>query len=503
MVSAAKHWHTMLFLAALGAVAPTQTAWAAAPAARVFVVPLHEAAGIPFDMGVVRYLQPALAKRAKVVPPATAKLAYRTAGITPAGAKKNYENAQALGRAAGAHYVLIVEAVGAGAHTVAQTLLVDVRTGRALQSARFKLLGGKFNAAVAGRMVAALLPKLKAHAGHEPLVATAAKSSALPRAGFAFGGKTTAEAEEPGGSADPTEPGQTPDTAGEKDVDGLAVDDAQESAIVHTARRIKDAETRPAARVGLGLLLLQRNGTLRPKVPRADITPPCYCGTQRNANPFFAGGSLQAEVFPYAFYSRGRSFAEGLGLHAELLYSSAVSTTDPDGKVTTRSSVVGFKAGGQMRYVLWDSPLAADLQLDVGYGTFAFPLATGPFPGVSYHAPYVGLATHAPLGMPELAGLLGGHLAFATRTGDQAKDLLGKQMGGTSFNFHAGLRYSLFERFEVTALYRLEIYQSAFSGPTAFTSAAAPPGSTVPIQLNDVTLHDTLNEIIFSGGVTF
>jgi hypothetical protein len=503
MVSAAKHWHHMFFFVVLGALAPTQAAWAAAPVARVFVVPLHEAAGIPFDMGVVRYLQPALAKRAKLVPPATAKLAYRTAGITPAGAKKNYENAQVLGRAAGAHYVLIVEAVGAGPNVVAQTLLVDVRTARAVQSARFKLLGGKFNAAVAGRMVGSLVPKLKATAGHAPLVTTAPKRLAKARPGFAFGGKDTAEAEEPGGSADPTEPGQTPNTAGEKDADGLAVDDAEESVIVHTARRIKDAEARPAARLGLGLLLLQRNGTLQPKVPRADLTPPCYCGTARNANPFFAGGSLQAEVFPYAFYSRGKSFAEGLGLHAELLFSSALSTTDPDNKVTTRSNIVGLKLGGQVRYVLWDSPLAADLQLDVGYGTFAFPLKSGPFPGVSYHAPYVGLVTHAPLGMPELAGLLGGHLAFATRTGDRANDWLGKQMGGTSFNFHAGLRYSLFERFEVTALYRLEIYQSAFLGQTAFPTASAPVGTTVPIQLSDVTLHDTLNELIFSAGVTF
>ena len=451
----------------------------AASRPRVLIVPIHGNAGVAFDTGIVRFVEPQLARHARPVPLPTAKLAYRKAQVTPNGAKRDYHDAQKLGRAAGAQYLLLLEAVGRPPALRAHSVLIDVRTARAVAAGYLPLAGGRLTAPLAARLVAMLVPRLKSA---QPAVAR---------------GETEPQREALAGSVDPTEPESVYRTAELDDVDRRLHRRARGPMSQH------DDRWRPGLRVSLGPLFLQRVGHIDPATPPpANVTTPCYCGTDRNSNPYFVGGLLAAEVYPLALLHNGDSLLEGLGAHLELGLSGPETIIDADSQQTIRSTLLDFKIGAQFRYVLWDSPLATDVQLDGGLTMFNFPLRAGGFPGVAYRAGYLGLSAHAPLGLPELVLLGGGHVVFATRTGDSAASWLGQQEGGTGFNLHAGLRYQI-GHWEIGGQYRLEMYRTGFSGATAFPDSAKPANQSAVTQLENVTLRDQLNEFSITGSFVF
>ncbi len=475
----------LLLGALLACAAHTRTARAAAPRhphpivahpsdPRIFVVPLRGSAGVRFDMGVMQFVEAALAHQARPVPVQIARLAYRKSHVTPAGAKKSTANAQKLGRAAAAQYVLLVEAVGTAPKLVAHSVLIDVGSGRAIQSAFFALPGGRLSAAVGKHLVASILPKvgLKAPA-HAPL-----------RPGGPLAG-----------SADPTDP-DAPYNPAEMDATDHQVRRRAPSLQGH-----HDDRWRTGLRLSAAPLFLQRTGTITPKVANPNVVTPCYCGTARNANPYFVGGLLSVEVFPLALLGNGDSLTEGLGVHLEAALSGPETIVDPNSQKTIRSTMVDFKVGAQGRLVLWDSPIATDLQLDGGFTLYNFPLRSGGFPGVAYKAGYIGLTAHVPLGLPELVLVAGGHAVLGIKTGGDAANWLGSQKGGTGYNLLAGVHYQI-GHFEVGGQYRYEVYASRFTGATAFPDGATRTTPT-PLQLQDVTLHDKLSEFTITGSFTY
>jgi hypothetical protein len=449
---------------------------------RVFVVPLAGAAGVRFDMGVVRFVAAPLSHHVRPVPLQIARLAYHKSHVTPNGAKKKYSNAQKLGRAAGATYVLLIEAVGKAPKQMAHTVLIEVKTARAVQSNFFVLPAGRWNAAVGQQVVASLLPRLSGKAAVDALASHKQKALA-PNAAL-------------GGSVDPTDPDAAYNPAEMDETDRRVHRRAR------GPRSRQDDRWRSGLRLTLAPLFLQRTGTITPKVANPNIISPCYCGTARDANPYFVGGLLGVEVYPLSLLKNGDSLWEGLGVHLEAAVSGPETIVDPNKQTTIRSVMVDFKVGAQFRYVLWDSPLATDLQVDGGLTMYNFPLRSGGFPGVAYKAGYLGLSAHAPLGMPELVLLAGAHVLMGVKTGDTAATWLGTQQGGTGFNLHTGLRYQI-GHFEVGGQYRLEVYSTRFSGPTRFPDSAVASGQSGSVQLSDVTLRDSLNEFTLTGSFTY
>ncbi len=456
----------------------------------ILVVPIHGKAGAGFDSAVVSYVEKPLRHHATVLAGPALKKALKKSHLHPQALHAAHNIAK-VGKAAGATHVLIVEATGRKPHIVANTTLVDVRSGRTVFTDRYNLPKGKLNAEIGAQMVRPLIAKLggggsAAAADENPADLPTKAAAPAPVAGQApagapsksgFGWPSKDQAAETG--QDPTEPASGGKRAASAGDDFGAddkpeapahkgSDDAQaETSTAATPASTHDARWRAAARVDVGVEFLQRNGRLGAQIIPGQETLPCYCGTGSNSNPFFPGFRLSGEAFPAAFGGHGEWF-EGLGIHAELFVTQVKSFVgDGNSSVVTSSALFGISFGGTFRYVLWDSTLAPDLNLRIGYSYFSFPLENSAFPSVSFSAPYIGLAAHIPLGMEELALIGVFDFDFSASTGSATKSALSAsstQTSGNGFLLGGGLRYTLFNKYDFNFLVRYQAYTTFYEG---------------------------------------
>jgi hypothetical protein len=209
---------------------------------------------------------------------------------------------------------------------------------------------------------------------------------------------------------------------------------------------------------------------------------------------------LSGEVFPAAFSGHGEWY-EGLGIHAEL-FATQVKSFVGDGNSSTvaASTLFGIAFGGTFRYVLWDSALAPDLNLRLGFSYFSFPLDNSAFPSVSFTAPYIGLAAHIPLGMEELAlvGLF--DFDMAASAGGATKSALsatGQQTSGSGFLLGGGLRYTLFGKYDFSFLVRYQAYTTFYEG-VANLATVSPADQPTTIGMSDKYL-----QLLLTFGLAF
>ena len=487
----------------------------------VLVVPIHGKAGGGFDSAVAAQVEKALKKHATILAGPALKKALKKSHLHPQALHAAHNIAK-VGKAAGATHVLIVEATGHKPHLVATITLVDVRSGRTVLTDRFNLPKGKLTPEIGAQMVRPISAKLGGGGGAVPAdenpadlpskagAPSAAKESAGAPNKSGFGWPSKDQAAETG--QDPTE-----SASGGKRVaagDDFGADDKADAPPSHKGGDDSDAEGtvaatpgighdarwRPAARFDIGLEFLQRNGRLGAKVIPTAETLPCYCGTGSDSNPFFPGVRLSGEVFPAAFSGHGNWY-EGLGLHAELFFTQVKSYVgDGNSSTTTSSTLFGLSIGGTFRYVLWNSALAPDLNLRIGFNYFSFPLENSAFPAMAVSAPYIGLATHIPLGMEELAlvGLF--DFDFAASTGSSTKSALsaaGQQTSGNGVLVGGGLRYTLFGNYDFNFLVRYQVYTTFYEGQANLATVGAAN------QPSDIGMADKYLQLLLTFGLAF
>ena len=477
----AARWLVSTLCLAIVAAASAPAAAAAGP--KIMVVPIPGTAGPFFETQVMKLLPGQLAAGAKVVPLAQGRAAFQKTKIKPASMKVP-KNASLFGKAAGLDYVLVVEGTGTRPRLAAITTLVRVKGAKLVHSDRYVVAKGQFTGAIAAQIATATLDQL----GDTTTESFADGNKARGHGAYASRG-------DPVEGEDPTEPSTMVKEEGD------AAADSEEDKSVPAGER--GDKWRPALRLRAGMTLLQRTGTINPKVADPTITTPCYCGTARNKNPFFPGVGLALDIFPFAFQGDGSSVLEGLGVNVELFWTTLLTQIDDSATSTVRSSLLGFKAGAAFRYVLWDSPLAADLQLGLGLTTFSFPISAGPYPGVSYKAPYINAKANVPMGIKQLQGMVGLGVLLGLKTGEQAETWLGTQGTGTGFNLDLGVRLAVLANLEAAIMYRLEYFSIPFTGPTNLPLSAQKTDSSTPVVLNDVALHDTLHQILLTAAFVF
>lgn len=475
---------------------------------KVLLIPIHGKAGSAFDGSVTRLLEKPLTRHATVISGAQAKQAQRKAHIRPTGLH-NTKNVRKLGKAGGANYVLIIEATGRKPHLAANTTLVDVQTGKTVLSDRYDLTGVKLTPEVAAQILAPIVEKLgggdDSAADSETANNDEGDETSKPVAKKA-GKKYDWPANKSGDDAgqDPTEQA-TASTDDAEDDDGDATNSDDSSGV--RANGEKPPKWRPALRLIAGITALQRDARISSASMPSNVTPPCYCGTKNNANPFFPAGHIGAELYPFAFGGKGAAI-EGLGLTLDLTVTQVKSFVQPAANsANTKAQIIGstlfeMRVGPTYRWVLWDSLTAPDIDFNAGFAMFMFPLSAGGFPGLAYTAPYVGISTHVPLGIPELQLVAGAAVMPGLQGGSAATALLsdtGKQTGGIGFNADGGLRFA-WDRFELMGLVRYQQYNLNYSGNTKFEQTA---GASSVTQLSNVTLTDKYLELMLTGGVVF
>ena len=494
----------------------------------VLVVPIHGKAGAGFDSAVVAHVEKPLKRHATVLSGAALKKALKKSHLHPQALHAAHNIAK-VGKAAGATHVLIVEATGRKPHIVANTTLVDVRSGRTLMTDRYNLPKGKLTAEIGAQIVRPVSAKLGGGGGGAaaaadenpadlPTKAAAPAPAAQAPAGGAsnksgFGWPSKDQPAETG--QDPTEAASggkrastgdefgaddKPEPQRKADKTEKSGDDSDVEATASTAPAGNhDARWRAAARVDVGVEFLQRNGRLGAKIIPAQETLPCYCGTGSNSNPFFPGFRLSGEIFPAAFAGHG-DWYEGLGIHAELFATQVKSFVGDANTTVTSSTLFGIAFGGTFRYVLWDSALAPDLNLRIGFNYFSFPLENSAFPSVSFSSPYIGLAAHIPLGMEELALIGQFDFDMTASAGGATKSALsasGTQTSGNGFLLGGGLRYTLFGKYDFSFLVRYQAYTTFYEGVANLATVTAGEQPTT------IGMSDKYLQLLITFGLAF
>ena len=493
----------------LGVLAPVAQAQAAAH--RLMVVAIPNKAKPDFNSQVVAHVIHPLAERVPQVPGADAHNAVVKSGLARP-ALRTPRNAQRVGRLAGASHVLVVEAQGHGARQSVHASLVDVASGRVVTSVVRPLPGGALTAAIAAHLVAPVVAKIGAA---KPLVAAAPPPPPREPPPPASDDAWKAGAK----GADDAPAGKDPE-AGKKakndDDDDEAPEEGEAAKKKSAANDDEEADRDPdaggaagaaarwrsAGRISVGAEFMQRQGTLTATLPSGVLRLPGYQGDATNSNPFFPLPHLDAEFFPLAIGGKGRA-VEGLGVRGDFQVSYIKSILSNPNNATTPtiipSTIVSLKIAAAFRYVLWNSPLATDVELDFGLRYLAFPLTGGQFPGVAYTAPYLALLLHIPLATEHLALVAFGALDFALGAGgDAPKDLSvsKQQKGGGGFEIGGGLRVN-YKHLELKALVRLESLNASFTG------VAALPGIASQYQPSNVTLDDRYIGILTTLGWVF
>lgn len=430
------------------------TASAAGPPPRVsklLVVPVADKNSSRFDAAVTDMVSKPLGRFVQVLPGSALTAALKARGIR-LKVRSAAVDAVDLGRAAEASHMLLVLL---DKNTV-RISLVELPDGNTLLARRYP--GRKLSQSSASNIVQAVKGAFATNA-----------VSTLARKGDA---RVSEEVEEPV-PEEPEAAAEAPSTA-----------DAE--AVAEPASGERAPGWRTAGRIGLGFMLMQRQANLASK----GLTLPCYCAAGNNSNPFFAAGHAYGEIYPGAFAGDGTHWWEGLGIFAEVA-ATRVQSYGADGKLSA-NTVLDLRGGLAMRYVFWNSEVAPDLSLVVGYGSYSFPLKNSQFPSLSYAAPLLGLNASIPLGIPDLALLLGGSYSFLGKGSGSA---LGQQQSATAFQVRGGLRIRL-EPFEISAMYRYALYTVNYKNASVQLTDAS-------MRTANVKLTDGLGELTLSGGVAF
>jgi hypothetical protein len=485
-----------------------------AKSSQVAVVPIRGKAGPAFDGSVAKLIEKPLKRHAGVVPAAQVKAAAKRSRIKPA-AMHLAKNIKALGRAVGATHVLIVEATGRGKAASANATLVEVSSGRTLLSDRYAMAGGKLTPDVASQLLSPVVEQLGGsadggggddagdaasdEAGDDAAADEAAdeEGSSKPMAkakagkGGAWGKNKAASDDDEGASGD-DESAATEEPADD-------AEEGDEGGVAKHAKKHRDdgAPHPPALRIAVGGTFLQRTARITP----ADGTSgqaPCYCGTDKNANPFFPALQVAAEFFPLAMNGGSGEWYDNLGVTGEAFVAPVKSFVDKDPTTTISSTVMSFKLAATYRLIFGDSIDSPDVYAKVGYSQFAFPLANTAFPGVAYGSPFVGVTGHLPLS-ESFAIVAGGSYMVGLAPASDAATVLGAKSSASAYSAEGGLRVAFGEsnQFEVSALVRLEAYALKYTGAT---SLKLNPNQS---QFQDVSLSDTLKAGTLTFGMAF
>ncbi|HET6345658.1 MAG TPA: hypothetical protein VFH51_12050 [Myxococcota bacterium] len=484
---------------------------AQAKANQVAVVPIRGKAGPAFDGSVARLIEKPLKRHAGVVPTAQVKAAAKRARIKPA-AMHIAKNIKALGRAVGATHVLIVEATGRGKSASANSTLVEVSSGRTLLSDRYALAGGKLTPDVASQLLSPVVEQLggggdgggddggdaaadeagEASGGDEGDDEGASKPMAKAKAGKGGAwGKSKASGDDEEASSD--------DESAATEEPAEDAEDGDEDGVAKTVKKRRDdgAVHQPALRIAVGGTFLQRTARITPADGAAG-TAPCYCGTDKNANPFFPALQLAAEFFPMAMGGGSGEWYDNLGVTGEAFVAPVKSFVDKDPKTTISSTVMSFKLAATYRLLFGDALDSPDIYAKLGYSQFAFPLANTAFPGVAYGSPFVGLTGHLPLS-ESFAIVAGGSYMVGLTPASDAATVLGAKASASAYSAEGGLRVAFGDsnQFEVSALVRLEAYALKYTGDTTLNL------NNNQAQFKDVSLSDTLKAGTLTFGMVF
>jgi len=485
-----------------------------APTLAVFVAPKG---GVNLKPFVKKVLEAQLKAAATVVPGPAVQKAANKAKLKPKDVNTP-GGALAVAKAVNATHVLLLnggkEVTGGTKKNKAvlffvSLTLLEVKDGTVLLSKRYDLVGKKlsFNLGVTigsdVRQALTQSPTSPPAVAEE--VAPAPATPAAPPDEQPSAAQAAGEPPSPPASSPPSQP--TPPPAWSPSADGspggLEVvsarpESAQDatgvvansnanfparSTVLPTARQ-------PIATAVSGLFMLQRRGEIR--MPNAPSEPPCYCARDANRrNPFFPAAELALESFPLAILDRGAWF-ESAGIYFEGYAAATKTLIDPISNATVTSTVISANGGLAYRLALFDGPHAAELRVQLGYGYFAFPLAQGPFPSVTYHGPQAGGSCTLPFGNAPLSAFLGGHLTFPLVTqGEIGK--LGERSGGIAMRGEGGLRLGL-EPLEIRLGVRYERFIAAYQGATRLGGAS---------EFKNVTLDDQILGGALSAGAAF
>ncbi|MBI5508067.1 MAG: hypothetical protein HY903_04870 [Deltaproteobacteria bacterium] len=502
-----------VFIAALVTPALSRAAEAGGQAT-VVVIATKGKGGPALAPQVKTLVEKPLGKQFKVLPLPAYQKAAKKAGVKPKDALTP-ASAVSVGGGAGATHVLFVEGqvekekVGKKTKQTffAGVILVDVATGDQILKTRYELKGKKIDAKVAATMVteiggaltkpaAAPPPAPEAEATPEPPVAPPPPPEGTPVADAGALPPPDAPPPPPEGATLAAAPTEVPAEPAPSTPPPAAETPATESAPVLAALSqpmsgeppaitVSDTATRgkrwrPALHVGIGGIGLQRKAAIKAEGAK----PPGYEGP-------LPGAFMQLSFFPLAIGGNG-GMHEGIGVFAEGHFMRVETVVDDVTKQTVSSDVVGMNGGLAFRLVFWDSDVAPDFTLKVGYGSFAFPLKAGAFPTTRYGNLTAGGAFTIPF-VKQFALVLGGAFEQRLAAGLKKDTELGTVSSQMGFRADGGLRLYI-DPVEVMVFGRFEQLTSKFKGGTTLASQT---------QYSDVTLEDRYFGGWATAGIAF
>ena len=474
------------------------------------VVPIHNAAGRPFDLAVGRHLMEGLVGVTHLTPLPATRAAI--AKMHPAPKELHLPRTlTALGRRMKSSYVLVVEAIGAQHPTHVFVGLVEVKSGTTLLAYRAKMPRGVLSAELgldlSARVRAALRHPAKlrraAQARAEASSARPARPKVLPEPAALVPSEQTPAGEEP-----------VEDAGEEPDAEDRA-DKAEKKKSKKRAKQLAEAKADEggADEADLPRVLLDvarvwvRLPQMTQRISRLNVaavdgaSAPCYCGSPNNANPFFPMFGIGGEVYSGVLTKHRRRLQDGFGVRFDLGFAPVRSYVTGGSKATISSTVLQVEADALWRFVwLPRRTLSPDATLAVGMAYYGFPLKSAAYPGVAYIAPNFRLDLHFPV--HKQVGLMAfGAVRPMMTPGGDARLRLGTPGKGTGLMLGLGVR-GRWRIFDAEIRFRVESYGANFKGPT--TLAGTPTGSSgTAVQFNNARLRDALKEIVLQLGVSF
>ena len=247
-----------------------------------------------------------------------------------------------------------------------------------------------------------------------------------------------------------------------------------------TAHVATDPNHAPRGHASVALAVSQRNAHLTASQPSE--TPPCYCGDGLLANTFL-GIQASFDVFLHDELA-------GLGAFADITLLWAPTTVQTDLASRRILSVVSDLRGA-LAYQ-WRSAFGLVLAPRLGWGAYHFPLSDGPFPGLAYRGPFLGLDTTFWFAGDTLSvGATLDWLVTIASADDAVR--LGQQTGGSGIQAAAGLTWVI----DPVEVGLRAVYTNRglnFSGQTFLFT---------PQRFDNVALSDQQVQLLLSVGTRF
>jgi hypothetical protein len=468
---------------------------------RLVVVPTQNSGAAPLGAQVIGRLGLPLRRSTTLVPLSLYKKSAKKAGISLSKLSAPQSVVAAAHGTAATHVLLLRTTADRDLRSkrgrtfkvhALRAILVDAHSGETLFNRRYGLPTGRVPsdvtstvAADIGAILSAYHASRRSHSAPPPIeplppVATAALPAQNPADMPAYvPGGAPAEAAQ---GQPPEAPGAPAQAArdipfGSSGTPDQAVPQTTNPDLQAPAVRLNTEGARPGLRLNLGPNFFNRSASI---TALPGQTPPRYHQPKGVRPPIFARVLLQGEINPLSFGGSG-AWYEGLGVHFDANLGAA--RTGIAGGTPTTSLLGGGSLGLHYRWVLFTSKLAPDLMPRVGITTFAFPLKGAQFPGIGYKSPYLGLGANFPITENFALRASGHYLPRVVAFGGSSA--LGVQVAaGWGYHVEGGLRVTVLEHLEFSALATIDQYNAPFVGPTAL------PNSNV--QYGDVKLRDTL-----------